>query len=81
MLSDCYIKFQDVFDDRTKDTDTWIKERQNTSVACHSNQAVIRQDHTGSCDRDSTTAKCSFSINLYMAGEKELAGSWVLSLS
>ena len=30
MLSDCYIKFQDVFDDRTKDTDTWIKERQNT---------------------------------------------------
>lgn len=29
MLTDCYIKFQDVFEDRTKDTDPWINERQN----------------------------------------------------
>lgn len=29
-LKDCYMRFQDIFDGRTKHTDAWIDERQNT---------------------------------------------------
>ena len=41
MLTDCYIKFQDVFDDRTKDTDTWVKERQNTLLLVTPNRRKL----------------------------------------
>lgn len=41
MLTDCYIKFQDVFDDKTKDTDTWLKERQDALLLVTPNRRKL----------------------------------------
>lgn len=67
------MRFQDIFDSRTKHTDAWIDERQNTLLLTTPSKRKPSGRATQGVVTETVTANLSYGVNLCVASEVRLA--------